>query len=540
MSQALPTLDLEALPPELRAALEAHVAALATRARELDAERAAREHLEAEVQELAAHNERLEHLVRELQRARFGRKSEKLDADQLALTFEDLEIAIGEAQEAHDRAASAEPRAKPKRTKAAGPRALPKDLPRVETVIEPDSLACACGCGDMVRIGEDISERLDIVPAQLRVLVTIRPKYACPKGRAGVAQAKAKPRLIEGGLPTEALIAHIMVAKYSEHMPLYRQWQVFKRSGVILDRSILADWVGRASFHLTPIVARMAELIKQSGKLFMDETTAPVLDPGRGRTRTGYLWALARDDRSWGGADPPGVVFHYAPGRGGIHAERILDGFDGVLQVDGYSGYRRLARAERNGGMPLVLAHCWSHARREIIKATPKKGSPVAEEILKRIASLYAIEKDIRGQSPQDRHAVRQARSRPIVDALQDWIGAQRARLSRKSPMGTALAYMANHWAGLCVFLDDGRVEMDTNPVENLIRPLTLNRKNALFCGHDEGGASWARIASLVETCKLNNVDPYAYLRTTLEALAAGHPQSRLDELLPWSFAPQD
>lgn len=539
MSQALPTLDLEALPPDLRTAVEAHVAALAIQARELDAERAARTHLEAEMQELAAHNERLEHLVRELQRARFGRKSEKLDADQLVLTFEDLEIAIGEAQEAHDQASSAEPRSKPKRTKAAGSRALPKDLPRVETVIEPDSLACPCGCGDMVRIGEDVSERLDIVPAQLRVLVTVRPKYACSKGRAGVAQAKAKPRIIEGGLPTEALIAHIMVAKYSEHMPLYRQWQVFKRSGVILDRSILADWVGRASFHLTPIVARMAELIKQSGKLFMDETTAPVLDPGRGRTKTGYLWALARDDRPWGGADPPGVVFHYAPGRGGIHAERILDGFDGVLQVDGYSGYRRLAQAERCGGAPLVLAHCWAHGRREVIKATPKKGSPIAEEILKRIASLYAVEKEIRGQTSAQRRQVRQARSRPITDELKVWIRDQRARLSGKSPMGQALAYLANHWAGLCVFLDDGRVEMDTNPIENLIRPLTLNRKNVLFCGHDEGGASWGRIASLVETCKLNNVDPYAYLRTTLEALAAGHPQSRLDELLPWSFTPR-
>jgi len=388
----------------------------------------------------------------------------------------------------------------------------------------------------MVRIGEDISERLDIVPAELRVLVTIRPRYACPKGRSGVAQAKAPARLIEGGLPSEALIAHIVAAKYCEHLPLYRQWQQFKRRGVILDRSVLADWVGRASFHLTPIVARMAELLKQSGKLFLDETTAPVLDPGRGRTKTGYLWALARDDRSWGGVDPPGVVFHYAPGRGGIHGEEILEGFDGILQVDGYSGYRRLARPERRGGQPLVLAHCWSHARREVIKATPAKGSPVADELLRQIASLYAIEKEIRGQSPERRLRERQARSRPIVEKLGTWIGEQRARLSRKSPMGSALAYIANHWDGLCVFLEDGRVEMDNNPVENLIRPLALNRKNALFCGHDEGGASWARIASLVETCKLNDVDPYAYLRDTLEVIAAGHPQSRLDELLPWAF----
>ena len=530
MSPALPALELHALPGEVRAAFEAQAAAL-------HAEQAARAHLQAELEDLAARNERLEHLLRELRRARFGRSSERLDADQLALTFEDIEIAIGAAQEAQDRA-EASRRAKPPQAKAEGSRALPKGLPRVETVIEPDSLACPCGCGDMVRIGADVSERLDIVPAQLRVLVTIRPRYACPKGHAGVAQAKAVPRLIEGGLPTEALIAHIMAAKYSEHMPLYRQWQLFKRSGVNLDRSVLADWVGRASFHLTPIVARMAALLKQSGKLFMDETTAPVLDPGRGRTKTGYLWALARDDRPRGGPDPPAVVFHYAPGRGGVHAETILEGFNGVLQVDGYAGYRRLALGQRRGGEPLVLAHCWSHARREIIKATPNKGSPIAEEILKRIAGLYAIEKELRGQPSQHRHAARQAHARPIVEALRVWIGEQRARLSRKSPMGTALAYMANHWEGLCVFLDDGRVEMDSNPVENLIRPIALNRKNALFCGHDEGGASWARIASLIATAKLNDVDPYAYLAATLEALAAGHPQSRLDELLPWSFAP--
>ncbi|MDF2097537.1 IS66 family transposase, partial [Aquibaculum arenosum] len=196
----------------------------------------------------------------------------------------------------------------------------------------------------------------------------------------------------------------------------------------------------------------------------------------------------------------------------------------------------RLARPERRGGQPLVLAHCWSHARREVIKATPGKGSPVADELLKQIARLYALEKEIRGQPPAQRLKQRQARSRPIVEKLDTWVGEQRARLSRKSPMGGALAYIANHWGGLCVFLEDGRVEMDNNPVENLIRPLALNRKNALFCGHDEGGASWARIASLVETCKLNGVEPYAYLRDTLEAIAADYPQSRLDDLLPWAF----
>lgn len=498
-------------------------------------ERAARQHLQAENADLKDHVARLEHLVEEFKRAKFGRASEKLDPDQLALLLEDIEVAIGEAEEAEARRTKAAEKPEPARSKRQ-PRGLPKHLPEIERVIEPDSIRCPCGCGDMVRIGEDRSKRLDIVPAQYRALVTVRPRYACPHGRAKVIQAPAPAHLIEGGLPTEAVLAQVIVSKYSEHMPLYRQAQVFARHGVELDRSTLADWVGRASWHLTPVVDRMAALLKRSGKLFMDETTAPVLDPGRGRTKIGYLWALARDDRSWSGADPPGVVFHYAPGRGGKHAEEILQGFDGTLQVDGYSGYRRLSKPTRSGGEPVLLAYCWSHARRMVIKATPKKGSPVADELLRRIARLYGIEKEIRGLAPDERHSVRQERSRPLVAELEAWLRAQRERLSRKSRMGEALAYFIRHWDGLCVFLDDGRIEMDSNPVENLIRPLTLNRKNALFAGHDEGGKSWARLASLIGTCKLNGVEPYAYMKATLEAIAAGHPQARLDELLPWHF----
>ncbi len=439
-------------------------------------ERAARQHLQSENAELKAHVARLEHLVEEFKRARFGRASEKLDPDQMALALEDIEVAIGEAEEAEAQRTQGGAGSR-RSVRSASRAALPKYLPRIERVIEPDSIRCPCGCGDMVRIGEDRSKRFDIVPAQYRVLVTVRPRYACPHGRAKVVQAPAPAHLIEGGLPTEAVLANVIVSKYSEHLPLYRQAQVFARHGVELDRSTLADWVGRASWHLSPVVDRMAELLKRSGKLFMDETTAPVLDPGRGRTKTGYLWALARDDRSWSGGDPPGVVFHYAPGRGGKHAEEILQGFDGILQVDGYSGYRRLSEPTRSGGEPVVLAYCWAHARREVIKATPKNGSPVAEELLRRIASLYAIEKEIRGLGPDERRAVRQERSRPLVAELEAWLRAQRERLSRKSPMGEALAYFTRHWDGLCVFLDDGRVEMDSNPVENLIRPLTLTAR---------------------------------------------------------------
>jgi len=536
MVDAIDPARLASLPADVRAAFEAQAKMLA----ELDQERSARIQLEAENAVLKQANSRLEYLVRELRRARFGPRSEKLDADQQQLAFEDIETAIAESRESVDRRPGASPDTNANRAQRRS-RALPKDLPRVEQVIEPASIACPCGCGDMVRIGEDRSERLDMIPAQFRVIVTIRPRYACPKGRAGVSQAPAPAHLIEAGLPTEALIAQVIVSKYSEHLPLYRQAQVFARHGVPIDRSTLADWVGRAAFHLGPIVERMAELLKRSTKLFMDETTAPVLDPGRGKVKTGYLWALARDERPFGGADPPGVVFRYAPGRAGRYAEEMLVGFDGVLQVDGFTGYNRLQRAERQGGSPLRLAYCWAHARRELIDAMPEAGSPIGEEILQRIAALYAVEKQIRGSSPEQRRAVRQERAKPLIVDLEAFINAQRQRLSPKSKMGEALAYLANHWEGLCLYLDDGRIEMDNNPVENLIRPLTLNRKNSLFVGHDEGGQNWARLASLIGTCKLNGVEPFAYMKATLEALAAGHANSEINLLLPWNFkAPQN
>ncbi len=560
MVDAIDPARLDSLPADLRAAFEAQARALAETSLQLDFERKARLHrdaeksdlevknsgLEAKNSDLAAENAflkevkaRLEYLVHELRRARFGPRSEKLDPDQQQLAFEDIEIAIAEVQESVGSRAGAPDETADETNlehRQRRSRALPKELPRIEQVIEPPSIACPCGCGSMIKIGEDRSERLDVTPAQFRVIVTIRPRYACPEGRAGVTQAPAPARLIEAGLPTEAMIAQVIVSKYSEHLPLYRQAQVFARHGVAIERSTLADWVGRAAFHLAPIVERMAELLKRSGKLFMDETTAPVLDPGRGKTKTGYLWALARDDRPFGGTDPPGVVFRYAPGRGGMHAQEMLAGFDGVLQVDGFTGYNRLQKADRQGGSPLRLAYCWSHGRREVIKAIPEVGSPIGDEILQRIAGLYAIEKQIRGTSPDQRRAVRQQRAKPLVADLKAFIRAQRERLSPRSNMGRALAYLANHWEGLCVYLDDGRVEMDTNPVENLIRPLTLNRKNSLFAGHNEGAQNWARLASLVATCKLNGVEPFAYMKTTLEALAAGHRNANIDQLLPWNF----
>ena len=518
--------DLASLTAPLRALFEQQQAALDALRNENAALSDRNDHLEDQ-------NRRLEHLVREMRRAVYGRKSEKLHPDQLQLALEDLEAALAEAEEAAPaRTTSRRARKRPRAERNIGH--LPAHLPRTEQVIEPESTQCPCGCGEMARIGEDRTERLDIVPAQLRVIVTVRPKYACRVCEEGVTQAETPAHLIEGALPTEGAIAHVLVSKYADHCPLYRQSQIYARSGVDLHRSTLAGWVGAAAFHLKPVVDRLASHLRQSGKLFMDETRAPVLDPGRGRTKTGWLWALARDDRSWGGPDPPGVVYFYAPGRGGEHAEIFLKGFKGVLQVDGYAGYNRLDGPD----WQVRLAYCWSHARRKVHDVFDSDRSGIAAEGLRRIAEFYAIEDGVRGASAERRLAERRSCTAPLIEEFGVWLTEQRARLSAKSRLGEALAYIARHWDGLMVFLEDGRVEMDTNCVENLIRPVALNRKNALFAGHDEGAAAWGRIASLIETAKLNGVEPYAYLKATLKAIASGHPASRIDELLPWAFTP--
>ncbi|WFU06800.1 IS66 family transposase (plasmid) [Rhizobium sp. CB3171] len=475
--------------------------------------------------------ERLEKLVAAFKQAAFGRKSEKADPDQFDLALEDLETAMAAIHAEDEADAHAGNRVtKPRATNRGS---LPKHLPRVEEVIEPESLICACG-GCLHCIGEDISERLDVVPAQFRVIVTRRPKYACRACTDGVVQAPAPARLIQAGLPTEATVAHVLVSKYADHLPLYRQAQIMSRQGVDLDRSTLADWVGRAAHELRPVFDALMADLKRSTKLFMDETRAPVLDPGSRKTKTGYFWALARDDRPWGGGAPPGVAFTYAPGRGGLHAEQILQGFSGILQVDGYAGYNRLIAPDR-AGPDIRLAYCWAHARRKLIEIARNGTAPIAEDGVKRIGELYRIEAALRGLDPQARLAGRQERSAPLIADMQTWLVHHRARVATKSPLGEALAYIAKYWDGLRLFLTDGRIEIDNNSVERTIRPIALNRKNALFAGHDAGAENWATIASLIETCKLNTVHPLAYLTVTLTAIVNGHKQSRIGELLPWN-----
>jgi transposase len=475
-------------------------------------------------------SERLRQIIREFQRHRFGQRAESLAEDQLQLALEDTE------QEAASGQAASEQKNPPER-QARGARrrtnrgALPAHLPRIETVVDVSSTVCPCCAGTLHRIGEDVSERLDIVPAQFRVLVVRRPKYACRTCTDVVLQAPAPARLIEGGLPTEAAVAHVLVSKFADHLPLYRQAQIYARQGVALDRSTLADWVGRAAFLLRPVHERLLDKLKASAKLFADETTAPVLDPGRGRTKTGQLFAYARDDRPWGGTDPPGVAYVYAPDRKAERPIAHLKGFMGILQVDGYGGYKVLAR--RND---VQLAFCWSHVRRKFYELATPGPAPIATEALTRIAELYRIEGEIRGRSAEERRMVRQQRSRPLIEALEPWLRTKLQLISQKTKLAEAIRYALSRWQGLCLFLNDGRVEIDNNVVERSIRPLALTRKNALFAGSDGGAEHWAVIASLIETCKLIGVEPYRYLADVITRIVHGHPQSAIDRLLPWAY----
>ena len=477
-------------------------------------------------------NERLRQIIKELQRHRFGRRAETLPEDQLLLGLEEAEqvVAAGNAESEAVAPAERGERAARRRTNRGS---LPAHLPRIEMVVDIEDHACPCCKNALHCIGEDVSERLDIVPAQFRVLVVRRPKYACRACEDVVVQAPAPARLIEGGLPTEATVAQVLVSKYADHLPLYRQAQIYARQGINLDRSTLADWVGHAAWLLRPVHERLLAHLKSSTKLFADETTAPVLDPGRGRTKTGQLWAYARDDRPWGGTDPPGVAYVYAPDRKAERPIAHLAGFKGVLQVDGYGGYRVLA--ERGD---VELAFCWSHVRRRFYELATAGSAPIASEALERIAGLYRIEAEIRGRGADERRAVRGDKSRPIIEMLEPWLREKLSLISQKTKLAEAIRYALSRWKGLTRFLDDGRIEIDSNVVERAIRPIALNRKNALFAGSDGGGEHWAIIASLIETCKLGGIDPQTYIADVITRIVNGHPNSRIDELLPWAYAP--
>ena len=482
-----------------------------------------------QLSEVQSEVERLRGIIKQLQRAQFGRHSERLDPDQLQLGIEDLDADIARAEERgpaqHESSSNAA-------SDAQKSRSLPAHLPREDMLLAVDGSVCPdCG-GALHSIGESVSEMLDWVPAQLRVVRIRRPKYGC-RDCGTIHQAPAPERAIAKGLATPRLLAHVLVSKYCDHLPLYRQSQIFTRHGLELERSTLANWVGGAAWWLESLHACLAKNIFASAKLFADDTPIPVLDPGRGRTKTGRLWVYARDDRPWNGPDPPAAIYFYSPDRKGERPAGHLETFRGVLQVDGYAGFERLTH-----GGKVTLAACWAHARRKFYDVHEATGSPIASEALRKIAELYAIEARIRGRSADERKTLRSVEMRPLLDDLKAWFTTQLSRIPGRSGLGEAIRYALTRWDALCRCVDDGRIELDNNTVERAIRPVALGRKNHLFAGSDGGGERWATVCSLIETAKMNGVEPFSYLADVLQRMTAGHPKSRLDELLPWNWRP--
>jgi transposase len=500
--------------------------------------------LQAILRAALAEIERLQFQLAGLRRNRFGRRSEKLDDETLQKASEDLEQSVAEKMAALEAATgSAEPPAAntkpppngatPKRNRGA----LPEHLPRVEVIVDIADKACTCCGGSLHQIGEDQAEMLDYVPAQFRVRLIRRPRYGCRACENAVVQAPAPDRPIDGGMATEALVAQVLIGKYSDHLPLYRQSQIFARQGIELDRSTLCNWVGRACWWLAPLHELMLSTVLSSPKVFADDTTLPVLDPGNGRTKTGRLWCYAVDNRPWQGPGYPVAAYVYSEDRKAVHPASHLKGFRGLLQVDGYAGFGSLVKAATDGGLQLVF--CWAHTRRKFYDVHETTKSPLAEEALRRVAELYAIEADIRGQTADERRTVRQERSRPLVEAMHAWLTETLGRILEQSTLAKAIRYALNHWSGLILFLDDGRLELDTNTVARTMRPVALGRKNTLFAGADSGGEHWALLATLIQTAKLNNLDPLAWLTDVLERIVSGRTKrNQLHTLLPWNWKP--
>lgn len=489
--------------------------------------------------------ERLRLILAELQRNRFGRRSEKLGQPAVQQGIEDLEQSVAEQAAALEEAvarlipaktdATTKPRTPPSEPARRNRGALPAELERVEQLIDIENKTCLCCNGQLHLIGEDRTEMLDYVPAHVRVRVIVRPRYGCRSCAEAVVQAPAPDRPIAGGMATEALLAHVLVSKYCDHLPLYRQSEIFARQGIRLDRSTLCNWVGRACWWLRPLHELMMNTVLASPVVFADDTTLPVLDPGRGRTKTGRLWCYTADTRPWCGPGHPVAAYVYSEDRKGEHPKTHLAGFSGQLQVDGYAGFSALAGDGIDSGPQ--LSFCWAHLRRKFWDIAEAGPSPLAEEALRRIAELYAIEAEIRGTPAENRQAQRQQRSRPLVEALHAWLTAQLQRVSGQSTLAKAIRYALNHWSGLIRYLDDGRLEMDTNTVERAIKPAVMTRKNALFAGSDSGGRHWAIVATLIQSAKLNDVDPLAWLTDVLERIVSGRTkQNQLASLLPWNW----
>jgi transposase len=510
MDVALMLPDLNALDPDALKALlieqhEKYTATLTSRSGEI---------------------ERLKLLVEKLQRMLFGTKSEKVmrQIEQLELQLEELQAASAIEENAAILPSEKPVTAKPFR------RPLPEHLPREIHTHMPDHATCPdCG-GKLHELGEDVAEMLEYVRACFKVIRHVRPKLSC-KACARIVQAPAPSRPIDRGVAGPGLLAHVLTAKFADHLPLYRQSEIYAREGVDLDRSTLAGWVGATSELLAPLVDAVRDHVMSASKIHADDTPVPVLAPGTGKTKTGRLWTYVRDDRPSGDTTAPAVWFAYAPDRKGERPRLHLKNFKGALQADAYAGFRHLYDTG-----DIYEVACWAHARRKFHEIHVAHPSPTTTEAIERIAALYAIEKEIRGSTPEIRKSIRQARAKHLLDNLRLWMETMLAKLSRKSDTAAAIRYALSRWRALTRYADDGTLEIDNNAAERALRVVALGRKNYLFCGSDAGGERAAAIYSLLGAAKLNGLDPEIYLQHVLTRIA-DHPINRIEELLPWNVS---
>jgi transposase len=496
----------------------------------LRSERAARLAAETEAQARALLIEKLKLTIKKLRHEQFGQSSERgaLLLDQLELQLADLQEDAAQAEAAASPETVTVPsfeRRRPAR------RPLPDHLPR-ERIVYPAPSACPCCGGETLRkIGEDVTEMLELIPRQWKVIQHVREKFSC-RACETITQPPAPAHPIARGRAGPKLLAHVLFSKYGLHVPLNRQSAVYAREGIELDVSTLADWVGAAAATLMPLNEVLRAHVFAAERIHADDTTVPVL--AKGKTRTGRLWTYVRDDRPFGGPDPPAAVFFYSRDRGGEHPEQHLSGYAGLMQADAYAGFNRLYETTRKRG-PIIEAACWAHARRKFYDLAHISKAPIATEAVGRIDVLFAIEREINGSTPQERVRVRNERSRPLLIALQAWLREQRSKVSKQSETAKAIDYILKRWSAFTRFLDDGRLCMSNNAAEREIRAVAMGRKNWTFAGSDEGGRRAAAIYTLIATAKLNDIDPQAWLADVLARLP-DHPARRIHQLLPWNW----
>jgi transposase len=516
---------------------------IASQAADVASEREARAAREAELAAAKAglvaktlEIEKLKLQIARLRRAQFGRSSEKI-----AHTIEQLELMLEEL-EAETPVAAASPtspttdieQSSSGKSKRSGRKPLAEHLPRREVVHEPSCTCPSCG-GEMRKVGEDVTEILDYIPGHFEVIKHIRPAFSC-RCCESMVQMSMPSLPIERGQPGAGLLAHVIVGKYCDHLPLYRQSGIYAREGVELDRATLADWVGKTAALVSPLVEAVAQHLMAAEKLHVDDTPVPVLAPGTGKTKTGRLWVYLRDERPYGGEAPPAVIYRYSPDRKGEHPRAQLAKFRGFLQADGYSGFGALYQTASGHSATVTEVACWAHVRRKFYDIHIATNAPIAGDALARIGQLFDIERVAMGRSPQERVRIRQGSARRVIDDLAAFFDASLAVISGKSELAGAIRYARSRWSALTRYLDDGCLEISNNAAERAIRPLALGRKNYLFAGSDAGGERAAAAYTLIETAKLNGLDPEAYLRDILGRIA-DHPINRIGELLPWNIA---